>query len=128
MADGGESAFHSPTHSQSSEKLQTAFRKLLSDLSERLRPEEVKRISFLCNLPEERSSKALDTLKYLMEVGTFSHENVKPLSDILKNVNRHDLVNDFVTPYAHAEEQWDGEFNTLRFHSYYYTLCQIMSV
>ena len=112
MADAGEGAFQSLAlaHSQSSEKLehQTAFRKLLSNLSEHLRPEDVSKIVFYRNLPEDRTSKALDTLRYLMETGAFSHANVKPLIDLLKNINRHDLVSDHVDPYM--EEHSDSEY------------------
>lgn len=76
-----------------------AFRKLISDLSEHLRPEEVGRCSFLRVLPPDRTQTALDTLSYLMKIGEFSHNNVEPLVNLLKDVKRHDLVNTLVEPY-----------------------------
>lgn len=83
---------------QLSDHLET-FRKLISDLSEHLRPEEVERCSFLRGLPPDRTQTALDTLSYLMKIGEFSHTNVEPLVSLLKDVKRHDLVNTLVEPY-----------------------------
>ena len=109
---GSCSAFQAITQAQSStEGRQPAFRKLLSDISAHLRPEEVSRIVFIHKLPAERTPMALDTLRYLMEIGAFSHANVNPLVDLLKNVNRHDLVSDLVDPYT-EEHPPAGECNT----------------
>lgn len=100
MAGPGVSDFQTLTQLQSPERRQDAFRKLISDLSEHLRPEEVERIVFLRKLPKDRTSTALNTLRYLIEVGTFSHAKVEPLMDLLKSVNRHDLVSDLVEPFT----------------------------
>ena len=85
-----------------------AFRKLITDISEHLRPEDVTKCTFIRGLPKDRSLSALDTLSYLMQVGTFSHKNVEPLVDLLKDVKRHDLVHDLVGPYR--AEHPDGTF------------------
>ena len=56
---------------------------------------------------KDRSSTALGTLGYLMQVGQFSHSNVEPLAKLLRDINRHDLVEDMVEPYR--REHHDGE-------------------
>lgn len=84
-----------------------AFRKLISDVSEHLLPEEVKKCSFLRGLPQDGTQTALDTLSYLIKIGKFSHSNVEPLVSLLKDVNRHDLVSTLVEPYK--EEHPDGK-------------------
>ena len=106
--DGAESAgaFH---HSLSSEGRHAVFRKLISDLSQHLQPDEVTRCSFLHNLPKDRTTSALEALEYLMRSGTFSHNNVDPLVELLKDINRHDLVNSFVEPYLNENTNEDGE-------------------
>ena len=76
-----------------------AFRKLITDISEHLRPDDVTKCTFIRGLPKDRSLSALDTLSYLMQVGAFSHENVEPLVNLLKDVKRHDLIHDLVSPY-----------------------------
>lgn len=89
------------------DRRQAAFRKLISDVSEHLRPEEVQKCSFLRRLPADRALSALDTLSYLLQAGEFSHANVEPLASLLKDVKRHDLVTSHVEPYR--DEYPDGE-------------------
>ena len=79
---------------------QWAFRKLITEISEHLLPGEVLKCSFIHNLPKtERSSSALHTLESLMQGGMFSHSNVDPLVKLLKDINRHDLVNEQVETF-----------------------------
>ena len=91
------------------ERRQAAFRKLLTTLSEHLQPEEVGKCSFLWKVPRERSSTALETLEYLLQVGAFSHSNVEPLVKLLKDIGRHDLVNEQVESYRQECLEERGE-------------------
>ena len=93
------------------ERRQSAFRKLITKLSEHLQPEDVKKCAFIRTLPKDRTPTALGTLEYLMQVGEFSYTNVEPLIDLLKDVDRHDLVSDLVEPYKN--EHPDGEPHTM---------------
>ena len=91
---------------------QSVFRKLITEISEHLLPGEVTKCSFIHNLPKERSSSALDTLESLMQGGTFSHSNVEPLVKLLKDINRHDLVNEQVESFRREfPEIYDGDGN-----------------
>ena len=85
-----------------------AFRKLISDIAEHLQPEDVTKCAFIRGIPKDRSHTALDMLTYLVQVGAFSHENVGPLVDLLKDLKRHDLIHDLVTPYK--AEHSEGTF------------------
>ena len=89
------------------ETRQSAFRKLISEISDRLQPDEVDKCWFLRNVPRDRASTALGTLGYLLQVGKFSHSNVEPLAKLLRDINRHDLVEDMVESYR--REYHDGE-------------------
>ena len=89
-----------------------AFRKLITEISEHLLAGEVTKCSFIHNLPKERSSSALDTLEYLLQNGAFSHSNVEPLVKLLKDINRHDLVNEQVESFCRefpANDEDDGQ-------------------
>ena len=73
---------------------QSSFRKLVTTISEHLVPEEVARCAFLHTLPKARCSTALDVLNCLIQNGLFSRENVEPLAKLLRDINRHDLVDE----------------------------------
>ena len=105
MEKGSGSAFHCVR----TERRKSVFRKLITSVSEHLQPEEVAKCSFICNLPKDRSSSALHTLEYLMQAGEFSHCNVEPLVKLLKDINRHDLVNELVEPYLNGPSSDDGK-------------------
>ena len=81
------------------ERRKSVFRKLITDISEHLLPGEVAKCMFLRKVPKERAASALQTLDYLMQGGEFSHSNVEPLTKLLQDINRHDLVNELVQPF-----------------------------
>lgn len=91
------------------ERRQPAFRRLITTISEQLQPEEVAKCAFIGKVPRERSSTALDTLVYLLQVGTFSHSNVEPLIKLLQDISRHDLVNDQVDSFLKEHPPDDGK-------------------
>ena len=109
MAHHGGSSFEasSPQQCTERESRQSTFRKLISEVSEHLRPDEVAKCSFIHRLPPDKNLSALETLSYLMQTGAFSHSNVDPLVKLLKDVKRHDLVTELVDPYRDLHP--DGE-------------------
>ena len=98
MASGNASFEAAPQQCTERESRQSAFRKLISDISEHLSPEEVAKFSFIQSIPE-RNVSALTALEYLMRKGEFSHDNPEPLAALLKDIKRHDLVTSLVDSY-----------------------------
>ena len=85
------------------ERRQAAFRKLITTISEHLLPNEVQKCAFMRQVPRERSATALETLEYLLQNGAFSHSNVEPLVDLLRDIKRHDLnelIESFLQEYS----------------------------
>ena len=69
-----------------------AFRRLVCDIAGQLNKEpDVKNICYLKQVPDQEQS-ALDVLKHLHQHNAFSEHNVEPLADLLKEINRADLV------------------------------------
>ena len=98
MASGSTSFEAAPQQCTERESRQAAFRRLISDISEYLSPEEVTKFSFIQSIPE-RNVSALNALDYLMRKGEFSHDNLEPLVALLKDIKRHDLVTSLVDGY-----------------------------
>ena len=69
------------------------------DLAEQLRPEDIKKCSFLYQIPDDSATTGLDALGYLMNKGTFSHSNIDALEKVLEDIDRCELVSDFVGKY-----------------------------
>ena len=90
-----------------SERRQAAFRKLLSRISQHLGEDDVKKCAFIQSIPKDRRTSALGILEYLMQSGAFSHANTEPLIQLLKDIDRHELVSDLVEPYM--KEYSEGE-------------------
>ena len=79
------------------------YRRLVSSVAAQLSVEEVERITFIrlakldavqgCNSDDaEEKSSALHTLAALERQGEFSIKNIEGLMEIVKDVNRHDLM------------------------------------
>ena len=77
------------------------YRRLVASVASHLSVEEVEHIKFI-RLPElegthecdseEKTSSALHILATLERKGEFSHQNIDGLTEIIKDVNRHDLM------------------------------------
>ena len=91
------------------ENSKSAFRKLITTISEHLKQDEVARGAFIRKVPRERSTTALEMLDYMMQVGTFSHCNVGPLVKLLKEINRHDLADEQAESFLKEFPPPDGE-------------------
>lgn len=87
---------------------QASFRKLLTVLAEHMEQEEVVKCCFIYQVPRERSSSALAALEYLLAVGVLSHSNIEPLVELLKDINRHDLISDRVEPFIKQRNEEQG--------------------
>ena len=99
MAHQAEDRFSSQEH-ECSENRHSAYKKLVAELSEHLVPEDLKQIIFLRSLPESlKKSAALDVLDYMDKRGDFSPTNIQSLTEVLKDVRRNDLVNEYVEEY-----------------------------
>ena len=88
------------------------FRKLLVDLSEQLCQQDLLSICFLCSIPH-RTQTSLDIFNYLIDRGEFSHTNVEPLVNLLKDVKRHDLVHNLVEPYKKEHPGSEKPYSSL---------------
>ena len=77
------------------------YKTLIQNVAERLGPEDVRSISFNQDLPDihRQPATALEVLQQLERHGLFSHVKIQPLSDLLKDIHRNDLVNKHVEPY-----------------------------
>ena len=102
MADGGGSHL---------ERRQTEFRKLVTAISEHLLPKEVARCCFVRMLPSEKFGTALLVLEHLMRSGQISHWQVEPLAELLRDISRHDLVNELVEPFRRDFPDTQGQIH-----------------
>lgn len=77
-----------------------AYKVLIKQIAERLVEEDLKKIRHFCDLPPTaNSTDSLEILTQLEKKGQFSYANVDPLKDLLQNIDRCDLVNQFVDPF-----------------------------
>ena len=77
-----------------------AYTTLIANIAEQLRPNDVQAISKSENLPDTYPHRTpLEVLHVLEMRGLFSQREIQPLSDLLRNINRNDLVHEHVEPY-----------------------------
>ena len=103
-------------------KLQTAryhrFKQLLHKIATRLGEADVRSLVFNQDLPGElKDALGVDVLQKLEREGLFSDRNIHPLAELLRSIERHDLVNNFVQEYIQKfeeEEENDGNCNKQR--------------
>lgn len=81
-----------------------AYKALISHIAERLRAEDLRSIFWYIDAaPKLRDGTALDVLENLEMVGKFSRRNVQYLSNLLKGIQRVDLmerVNNYSLQYG----------------------------
>ena len=79
------------------------FKLMISKVSSSLRQVDVDRIRyvFTISLPTDQDTElsALKLLEILEQKGVYSHTNIKPLEDLLRNAERCDLVSEYIEPY-----------------------------
>lgn len=68
------------------------FRKLIVVIAEKLRGSEIATISGKFVITKSYSSTALDLLSHLLDRGKLSHSNTGLLSQLLRDIERQDLV------------------------------------
>lgn len=101
------SLFSAPSSSGDDSKTEESddFRRLLVQLADELEDAEddiPQKIRFLYKNKLGRGKSKLSTLgmlERLEEKGVFSADDLEPLEELMKNVGRHDLINDYVKPY-----------------------------
>ena len=70
-----------------------AYKTLISRVAERLSPGDLRSIFWYIDAsPKLRDGSALDVLEYLERAGKFSEKNVQNLSQLLKEIERVDLM------------------------------------
>ena len=109
-------------------KLETAryhrFKQLLHKIATRLGEADVRSLVFNQDLPGElKDALGVYVLQKLERDGLFSDRNIHPLAELLRSIERHDLVNNYVQEYIQKfgrefeeEEENDGNciFNKQR--------------
>ena len=76
------------------------FKLMISKVSSSLRQVDVDRIRYLSLLTDQDTEmSALKLLEILEQKGVYSHTNIKPLEDLLRNAERCDLVSEYIEPY-----------------------------
>ena len=96
------------------------FKQLLQKIATRLGEADVRSLVFNQDLPGELKD-ALGVLQKLEREGLFSDRNIHPLAELLRAIERHDLVNNYVQEYIQKfgrefeeEEENDGNCNKQR--------------
>ena len=74
------------------------FKQLLHRVATRLGEADVRSLVFNQDLPEELK-EGLCVLQKLEREGLFSDRNIQPLAELLRAIERHDLVNYYVQEY-----------------------------
>ena len=74
------------------------FKQLLHRVATRLGEADVRSLVFNQDLPEELK-EGLGVLQKLEREGLFSDRNIQPLAELLRAIERHDLVNYYVQEY-----------------------------
>ena len=94
------------------------FKQLLHKVATRLGEADVRSLVFNQDLPEElKDALGIDVLQRLEREGLFSDRNIQPLAELLRAIERHDLVNNYVEEYiqkfgreSEEEEKTDGKY------------------
>lgn len=81
------------------EDIYKAYKLLITSVADDLHDEDVSKIVFVQDLPQNQSWKALDVMQCLEKRGKFSCYEIEPLEQLLKDANRCDLVTKYVTEY-----------------------------
>lgn len=92
---------HSPRRVFISPREET-FKNLLQTISDSLGKDDVTSIAFHRNLRGENAASSLKILTHLYRCGVFKCDDVDPLIELLKKINRNDLV--------HSVESYKNEF------------------
>lgn len=81
------------------EDIYKAYKLLITNVAEDLHADDVSTIMFVEDLPQDGTWKPLQVLHFLEKRGRFSCYHIEPLETLLKESNRCDLVNKYVTEY-----------------------------
>ena len=76
------------------------FKLVLQKVATRLGVADVRSLVFNQDLPEELKERlGVDVLQKLEREVLFSDRNIQPLAELLRAIERHDLVNNYVQEY-----------------------------
>ena len=88
---------------------------MVSDIAENLGSEDVQKLVFLHDLPSEYSRKsALVALRLLETRGEFSESQTERLVTLLKEINRFDLIDRYLSQYTYRSDHFACENTATR--------------
>ena len=77
------------------------YKRLLMNIAPRLGKDDIQALVIIQDLPEElKSAGGLEVLRKLERGGLFSDRKIGSLAELLRGINRHDLVNNYVQEYS----------------------------
>ena len=74
-----------------------AYKKLITDIAEALQQDDCERLAYQQDI--SGSLSGLELLKKLENNGTIGKEKITQLADMLKGINRSDLINSKIEPF-----------------------------
>lgn len=77
------------------------FKRVVKDIAEQI--DDIPKLAFMCDedYANIKSGKltALDILWRQVIRGSFSHDNIKPLEQLMKDIDRYDLIAKYINPH-----------------------------
>ena len=76
------------------------YKQMVRGVADDMGTEDVQKIAYDYDLPTDyRSKPALEVLRELENRGNFSNSDIRSLLELLRSINRCDLINKHVKPY-----------------------------
>ena len=82
----------SPDPTTLGDRCRKAWKRVITTVAGRLTVEDVANLRYTTDLPRSSETTAVDVLSQLERRGRFSFSRTAPLEELLREVNRHDLV------------------------------------
>ena len=90
------------------------YKLMIKNIAENItNPDDLSKLTYMCdisNTGSERDTPVLDIFRKLERKGKFAHDNVRPLEDLLTNIDRYDLVTKHIEPYKQKYGRFAGEY------------------
>ena len=85
------------------------FKRMVTNIAGDITENDLDNLKYMCDMTTEKT--ALDVLRKLQQRGKFAHHNVGPLEELLKSIERCDLVSKYIESYKQKLRCYaDGEF------------------